>query len=223
MIKEVAHLLVHAPRDLALMWHTPQAEVYDVVLARANAAGLDERRAELVEDLDGEVLEIGCGTGMMFPHYRASATVTALEPKESFLERARPRAERAAATITAGIGDGMSLPFEAGRFDAVVFGLVLCSVPDVERVLAEAQRVLKPGGRLRLLEHVRSERRVAGALMDLFDPIWLRLNRQGCHMNRDPVPLLARAGFRVEAVSPFQIFSPGMPAFPIEQIWAIRE
>jgi len=102
-----------------------------------------------------------------------------------------------------------------------VLALVLCSVPSPAAVLAEVRRVLRPGGQLRLLEHVRSERPVAGWLMDRVDGAWLRLNAQGCHLNRDPRPALADAGFRVEHDDGVQVFSAGLPAFPMRVIRAI--
>jgi hypothetical protein len=75
---------------------------------------------------------------------------------------------------------------------------------------------------VRLLEHVRSPRRVAGALMDAVNPVWLKLNGQGCRLNRDPLPALKRAGLRVDDVEAFQVWSAGLPAFPMRLIRARR-
>jgi ubiquinone/menaquinone biosynthesis C-methylase UbiE len=110
---------------------------------------------------------------------------------------------------------GEALPLADRSMDAAVLALVLCSVPSVDAVLGEIRRVVRPGGEVRLLEHVRSERRVVGALMDLANPVWLRVNGQGCRMNRDPQGALARNGFAIERVEPFQIWSAGLPAFPM--------
>jgi ubiquinone/menaquinone biosynthesis C-methylase UbiE len=107
------------------------------------------------------------------------------------------------------------LPFDGGRFDAVMVALVLCSVTSAPEVLREIARVVRPGGQVRLIEHVRSEDPVAGRLMDLIDPIWLRLNGQGCHLNRRPEALLCEAGFTLREVRPFQVFTLGLPAFPM--------
>ena len=79
-----------------------------------------------------------------------------------------------------------------------------------------------PGGQLRLIEHVRSHRAVAGWLMDRVDGAWLRLNAQGCHLNRDPLPEIRAAGFEVVRTAPFQVYSAGLPAFPMRAITATR-
>jgi len=114
----------------------------------------------------------------------------------------------------------MRLSFPDCAFDAVVLGCVLCSVPSVERVLAEAFRVLRAGGGLRALEHVRSDGILAGLLMDAGNPLWLRLNGQGCNWNRQPLPQIEAAGFRVDDVQKFQRFDTLLPAFPMQRIRA---
>lgn len=220
MLREVLHFLSGVPMSLRLKTTLPQAALYDALMVRADEAGLYAQRHALAAGLKGEVLEIGAGSGLMFPHYGAGVEVTALEPDERFSALARPRADEAAARIQIIDGSVESLPFEAARFDAVVIAFVLCSVPSVPDALREIARVLRPGGELRLLEHVRSERPVAGRLMDLTDPIWLALNGQGCHLNRRAEPLLEEGGFRLDEVRPFQIWSRGLPAFPMRWIRA---
>jgi SAM-dependent methyltransferase len=100
--------------------------------------------------------------------------------------------------------------------------MVLCSVPSVETVLSEVKRVLKPGGQLRLIEHGRSERAFSAFLMDVFNPLWRLANGSGCNMNRDPVASLRAAGLVVVNTDSFQIFCPGLPAFPTKHIKARR-
>jgi ubiquinone/menaquinone biosynthesis C-methylase UbiE len=221
MLRELGHFLWHAPSTLRLKAAVSQSQLYETVIDRADAAGLAARRAALVGDLHGEVLELGSGTGRMFAHYGAAARVTAVEPDPAFAALAEAPRAAAAAGITLHPGAGEALPFPDGAFDAAVLALVLCSVASVDAVLGELRRVVRPGGALRLLEHVRSPRPVAGWLMDRFDGAWLRLNAQGCHMNRDPLPALAAAGFRVEQVDAFQVFSAGLPAFPLRAIRAV--
>ena len=117
----------------------------------------------------------------------------------------------------------MNLAFADAHFDAVVLGMVLCSVPSVKRVLAEAFRVLQRGGRLRALEHVRSEEVVPGFLMDLANPLWLRLNKQGCNWNRNPIGDIEAAGFVIDDVMAFKRFDTVMPAFPMRRVKATKE
>ena len=178
-------------------------------------------RASLVADLEGDVLEIGCGTGLMFAHYKRGVRLMATDPDEDFLRRAEERAKRSEAEVLFKVAPGESLPFEGASFDAVVSATVLCSVQSVEQALAEVKRVLRPGGQFRLIEHVKSDRPVAGALMDAFNPLWRAMNRQGCNMNRATEASLRSAGFTLLKVEPFQIFLPVFPAFPTRWIQAV--
>lgn len=220
MLREIGHFLWNAPGALRLKARLPQEELYEILMNRADDAGLGERRAALVGDLAGDVLELGSGTGRMFEHYGAGARVAAVEPDERFARLSEAPASRARAEVRVHAGRGETLPFPDATFDAAVVALVLCSVDQPGAVLAELRRVLRPGGELRLIEHVRSERRVAGWLMDRVDRAWLRLNAQGCHLNRDPLPAIAGAGFTVADVEPFQVWSAGLPAFPMRAIRA---
>src|SRR5258708_18964392 len=103
MIRELAHFGWHAPKVLWKKWRLSPAELYDDVLGAADRAGLADQRSALVSDLRGEILEIGAGTGAMFPHYGAKAHVTAIEPDKDFLERARKR-EHVSATVAVSEG-----------------------------------------------------------------------------------------------------------------------
>ena len=218
MLKELSHFIRHLPEVMGMKRRMRQAELYQALMERSEAAGLGERRASLVADLRGDVLEIGCGSGLMFRHYARGARVTAVEPDGSFLRLARNQA----AGVALVRANGEDLPFPDGRFDAAVLAMVLCSVRSVEQVLREVRRVLKPGAPLRLIEHVRSERLVAGLLMDLANPLWRRMNGQGCNMNRRPVEALRAAGFDVAGVEPFEVFAAGVPAYPKRLIRALR-
>lgn len=223
MLAEVAHFLRHAPATIALKRRLPQDELYQCLMARADAAGLAARRSELVAGLAGHVVEVGCGTGAMFARYEPPvARVTAIEPDPAFADRAREAAGHARVPVEVVAGTGESMPLADGACDAAVLALVLCSVESPDAVCGEVARVVRRGGSVRLLEHVRSPRRIVGALMDLANPLWFRLNGQGCRLNRDPLPALERAGLRVDRVEPFQVWSAGMPAFPMRLISATR-
>lgn len=154
-------------------------------------------RRALVGDLSGEVLEIGCGTGPNFGFYPADAHVTATDYSEHMLPSARADAEAAAASIELRQADASALPFDDGSFDAVVSALVLCSVPDLERALGELRRVLRPGGALRILEHVRSDRPWVATMQRVVNPAW-GLVGDGCHLDRDTAAAVRSAGFEVE-------------------------
>jgi len=218
MLKEIGHFIRVGKEATRLQKQYPRAEFSDLMMANADEQGYAGVRRELVGDLAGRVLEIGCGTGTMFQYYGPDARVEAIEPEEDFLALALPRAARSSGKIRAARGDGMNLEFADGSFDAVVFGLVLCSVPSIERVVAEAFRVLRAGGSLRALEHVRSEAAIAGFLMDVTNPLWMRLNKQGCRWNRNPLVELAAAGFQLDDVTSFKRFDTVLPAFPMRRV-----
>jgi SAM-dependent methyltransferase len=221
MFAELAHVLRHAPATLLLKRRLPQEELYATLIARADAAGLADKRRALVDGVRGHVLEIGCGTGAMFAHYRDGVTkVTAIEPDPAFAALARKAPSHVPIDVIEAGGEAIPLP--DASVDTTVVALVLCSVPSVEAVCREIARVTKPGGEVRLLEHVRSERRVAGALMHAVNPLWLAINGQGCRLNRDPLPDLEAAGISVDRIEPFQIWSAGLPAFPMRLIYARR-
>lgn len=220
MLRELGHFMWHAPSALRLKSKLPQHELYETLMKRMDDAGFAEQRAALVGDLTGDILELGSGTGNMFPYYAANARVTAIEPDDNFAQLSHAKATP---NITVVKGAGESVPYPDASFDAVVLSLVLCSVASEASVLGEVRRVLRPGGRLRLIEHVRSQKRVAGWLMNRTDGIWFRLNGQGCHMNRNPLPAISEAGFAIEQVTDFQIFSGGLPAFPMRRIATTKQ
>lgn len=220
MLKEIGHF-IRVGKDVArLQKEHPRAEFSDLMSSKADTQGYAEVRRELVGDLTGRVLEIGCGTGTMFQYYGPGARVEAIEPEEDFLALALSKAGSFSGRVHAAAGNGMDLGYETGSFDAVVLGLVLCSVPSTERVLAEAFRVLRGGGQLRALEHVRSEAAVAGFLMDMANPLWLRLNKQGCCWNRNPIGAIEAAGFQIDDLMSFKRFDTVMPAFPMRRVKA---
>jgi len=213
MLRELIHLARHAPGALALSRRLDKVDLYETIMQRGEEAGFRAWRDWLAKDLAGDVLEIGCGTGFMFEHYARTARVIAIDVEEDFLARARPRAEGKRIEVRA--ADAESLPFPDASFDFVIASLVFCSIPHAARALAEAKRVLKPGGELRLVEHVVSSRPLSRALMHATDPIWLHLNGQGCHMDRDTVATVREVFDHVEIVERFKIFSDGLPAFPM--------
>jgi ubiquinone/menaquinone biosynthesis C-methylase UbiE len=179
--------------------HPLCARLYARQAERAETLGLADRRTALLADLSGRVIEIGAGTGTNLRHYPAEvAEVVAVEPEPYLRTRLLDATASAAPTVTVLDAAAERLPFDDGSFDAAVSSLVLCSVEDPARALAELARVLRPGGQLRFLEHVASPhaaRRRAQRLADA--TLWPRLSG-GCHLGRDTTALLEAAGLAIE-------------------------
>jgi ubiquinone/menaquinone biosynthesis C-methylase UbiE len=141
-------------------------------------------------------LEIGVGTGKNMPYYPANAEVTAIDLSDEMLARARSRAAREGVHVELHEMDVQDLSFEEDTYDTVVATCVFCSVPDPVRGLRELGRVVRPEGRVVLLDHVRVERPVIGRLMDLLNPIFVRST--GANLNRRTVENVRRAGLIIE-------------------------
>jgi ubiquinone/menaquinone biosynthesis C-methylase UbiE len=176
--------------------------LYDPLLARGERAGMRSLRGAVLAEAHGEVLEIGAGTGLNLDAYPGAVRSLALTDTEPSMVR---RLERRAADLpmptTVTSAPAEALPFADDSFDTVVSTLVLCTVTDVGLALDEIRRVLRPTGRLALIEHVRaSDRRVARWQDRLHGP-WLRFGN-GCHCNRDTSAALEHAGFTTNALSP---------------------
>jgi ubiquinone/menaquinone biosynthesis C-methylase UbiE len=177
--------------------------LYDLAGRRAEKGELGEQRRALVSRLEGTVLEVGAGTGLNLPHYERASRVVAVEPDLGMAGRLRKRAPQAAVPVEVVAASAESLPYEDETFDTTVITFVLCSVDDPQAALAEVRRVLKPGGRLVVLEHVRGEGRLA-RWQDRLTPLHRRLAGD-CHLNRETRNELAAAGFDVTDVQSVRI------------------
>jgi ubiquinone/menaquinone biosynthesis C-methylase UbiE len=180
--------------------HRVFAASYDLMVRWMERGWLGEKRGELVGGLTGRVLDVGAGTGANLPHYRAATEVTLAEPDPAMRARLEAKLHTAAVPVRVSDAPAEGLPFPDASFDAVVCTLVLCTVEDPERALGEVRRVLVPGGRLVLIEHVRGEGRLA-VWQDRLTPLWRRL-AAGCHLNRDTAAALRRAGFTPTTLRP---------------------
>jgi len=161
-----------------------------------------EFRARTVGDLRGRVREVGAGPGANLPYYCGVNRLVAVEPDPKMRRRAarllRQMEARGGRTrIDLVDARAERLPFADGRFDAAVLTLVLCSVDDVDAALAELRRVLRPGGQLRLVEHIRSPDAFVAGLQMRMTPLWRRL-AGNCHLDRDTLAALRAAGFVIE-------------------------
>jgi len=162
-------------------------------------AGFAARRRRLVADAEGVVAEIGAGTGLSFRHYPAGLQVLATEPDPHMLKAARRAARKANVKLTLEQAPAEALPLGDASVDTVVSILVLCSVADQAVALAEANRVLRPGGKLLLLEHVRAADPTLANRQDRSERRQVRF-AGGCHPNRDTLHAVAAAGFDTGAV-----------------------
>jgi ubiquinone/menaquinone biosynthesis C-methylase UbiE len=169
---------------------------YDWLFDRVDPLGGADHRRRLVEQATGAVLEIGAGTGRNLPLYRTATRVVALEPGPGMRARANQAAQAAHVAVEVVDGTAEDLPFPDAAFDTVVASLVLCTVPDLAQTLAEARRVLRPGGTLRFYQHVRADDPRLARWQDQLERPWGWL-AGGCHPNRDVMSAIAAAGFRL--------------------------
>jgi ubiquinone/menaquinone biosynthesis C-methylase UbiE len=165
---------------------------------------VDPIRERVVAPAAGRVLELGVGTGLNLAHYSASAIVTAVDPNQDMLDRAKPRVREARTAVRFAIAEAEALPFQDESFDDVVATLVFCSVRAPMRALADVRRVLKPAGRLRFFEHVRSDNAGWARFQDVVTPIW-NVIADGCCPNRPTVATMERAGFALESLDRFSL------------------
>ncbi len=186
--------------------HPIFARVFDR-LSGVMERDVGEHRQEMLAGLSGRVVEVGAGNGMNFAHYPATVDeVLALEPEAYLRAKAERAAIRAAVDVTVQAGVADALPFGAAMFDAAVSSLVLCSVSDPAAALAEMRRVLKPGGELRFMEHVRSAHPGKARVQRWSDRsgLWPRV-AGGCHCDRDTVAEITAAGFQIAQVGRYDI------------------
>lgn len=190
----------------------PSAKVSNPVFARAfpamsramEAGGMAVRRKALLAGLAGQVIDVGAGTGASFDHYPASvARVVAVEPEPRLRRLATAAARPGPVPVEVIDGVASALPLGDASFDAVVVCGVLCTVPDQDVALAEIRRVLRPGGRLCFLEHVRADSARLSRTQRVLDAtVWPHLFG-GCHLGRDTAAAIERAGFTISGLERF--------------------
>jgi ubiquinone/menaquinone biosynthesis C-methylase UbiE len=167
--------------------------IYDALCRLCERGGFGRWRRWLAQGARGRTLDLGCGTGRNLPLLPAGTHAVALDPSRDALRRARRRAP----SVPLLVARAEALPFRDGTFDTVLSGLVFCSVGDPARGLAEVRRVLRPGGELRMLEHVRATTPWRARVQDAIQPAWTWI-AGGCHPNRDTEATVARAGFVID-------------------------
>jgi len=179
------------------------ADSYDRQMAFLDRKLFGDSRRWACRGAAGDVLEVGIGTGLSLDGYPTDVALTGVDLSPRMLEHARRRAAATGRPVTLQVGDAQRLNFPDAAFDTVVCTFVLCSVPDERRAIAEMWRVLRPGGRLRLADHVVSTSAPARALQRLIELVSVPVG--GEHFRRRPVTHLPGQGFAVEQQERFAL------------------
>ncbi|MCH8345592.1 MAG: methyltransferase domain-containing protein [Chloroflexi bacterium] len=176
-----------------------QAAVYDLMELPTELLVFGKLRRKLWTEVTGKtVLEVGVGTGKNLAYHPESTRTVAVDLSPRMLHRAVVRARRRGRKVDFVLADAQHMPFHERAFDAAVATFVFCSVPDPVAGLEEMRRIVRDKGRVHLLEHVRAGNPVIGRLMDLLNPIAVRLT--GANINRDTVANVRKAGVALEGV-----------------------
>ncbi len=173
--------------------HAPS---YDRQMAFFERVLFGDGRAWVCSQASGDVLEVAIGTGRNLPFYPQSIRLTGIEFSPAMLELARRRAQELGREIDLRLGDAQALDLPDASFDTVVCTLSLCAIPDERRAIAEMRRVLRPGGRLLLLDHVVGSPRWVRAIQWLLELVTRPLGEE--HLRRRPLLQLQAAGFEIE-------------------------
>jgi len=169
------------------------SSLYDILEQPMEIMTLKRWRTEVMKELQGDVLEVGVGTGKNIQYYPDNINVTAIDFSEKMLEKAREKADIYNKKVELIHMDAQNIEFPDNSFDCVFTTCVFCSVPDPVKGLKEIKRVCKGDGKIIMIEHERSENRAIGLLMDIFNP--LTLNLYGANINRRTVDNIKKAGF----------------------------
>ena len=191
-------MAVRAETERVRRYYEQTAHRYDEYVGYFEKLLVGDGRQWVCGQARGEVLEIAIGTGRNLPYYPADVRLTGVDLTPAMLEIARRRAHELGREVDLRVGDAQALDLLDHRFDTVVATLALSSTPNDRRAMAEMRRVLRPGGRLLLLEHVRSPVLPVRMLQRLLDPLFVRF--YGDHLLRDPLDHLETEGFVIERV-----------------------
>jgi len=175
------------------------ATAYDAFAGLQDRRGLRRQRQRVGRSATGVVLEIGVGTGRNLPYYVSASRVIGVDPDPAMLERADVRARELACPIELVAGTGEDLPIPAASIDTVVVTLTLCTIPDPGLALDEAHRVLRDGGRLVFLEHVRSTIPAIAFVQKIATPMWARIGG-GCQLQRPTLRTIREHRFEVTSL-----------------------
>ena len=171
-----------------------------------------EWRRKMLREASGKTLEVGVGTGNNIPYYPKDVELTGIDFSEKMISKARKKYGKWDNLQLLEM-DAENMQFEDNTFDTVVTSCVFCSVPDPVRGLKEIKRVCKKDGIILMLEHVRSNKKVTGKIMDILNPV--PLNIYGANINRRTYENLLKAGFSEENIEIEQIWSDIVKIFRI--------
>ena len=174
------------------------ADGYDRQISFFEKVLFGDGRAWVCSQAQGEVLELACGTARNLPFYPGDVAVTGIELSPEMLALGQKRARQLGHPADLRLGDAQDLPFEDESFDTVTCTLGFCTIPDTNRAAAQAFRVLRPGGQLLMLEHVRSPVRGVRIGQRLLEPLFLRFEAD--HLLREPLDYLPNTGFEIDEV-----------------------
>lgn len=193
-------LTQHKATEIARGRYNRIAPLYDLMESLIEGSRYSRWRELLWNKVEGNnILEVGVGTGKNFPYYPPDAEISAVDFSDKMLERAKDRASKQKGKVHLEQMDVQDLEFEDSTFDTVVASFVFCSVPDPVRGLMEVERVCKPGGKVALLEHVLSANHILGWLMNLANPLVVRMI--GANINRRTVENVIKSGLVVEQIT----------------------
>ncbi|HEX5761604.1 MAG TPA: class I SAM-dependent methyltransferase [Solirubrobacterales bacterium] len=180
-------------------WGRGFAALYDSCFKAVEEAGLRDMRRELLSEARGRTIDLGSGTGANLELYPPDVELTMTEPDPHMARQLRRKLAASGRKVEFAEAGAEGLPFEDSTFDTAVFTLVLCTVPDPRAALEEVARILKPGGRMLFLEHVRAEDPKLARWQDRLEKPW-RFVGDGCHCNRDTVATIEASSLRLEQV-----------------------
>jgi ubiquinone/menaquinone biosynthesis C-methylase UbiE len=182
-------------------WGRGFAALYDRAFTATEEAGLREMRRKTLSEAQGRTIDLGAGTGANLELYpKAVSELVLAEPDPHMAKQLREKLARSPRSAELVEVSAERLSFEDSSFDTAVFTLVLCTVPDPQAALAEAARILKPGGKLLFIEHVRAEDAGLARWQDRLEKPW-RFIGDGCHCNRDTMATIEASPLTVKQVN----------------------
>lgn len=193
-------LVVSKPSDLTRKRYNRIAWFYDQMEWFVEKTTFSKWRSRLWDRIEADkVLEIGVGTGKNIPYYPNHADLTAIDLSSGMISKALVRAEKSNRSVDIQQMDVQAMTFPDDSFDTAVATFVFCSVPDPIKGLKELGRVIKPGGDIWLLDHVRVNRPIIGPIMDFLNPFVVRM--MGANINRRTEENVQLAGLRIHSVT----------------------